>query len=909
MKARLLLLLLFIAGVCAAWAQGPNDSGTYYQNADGKKGAALKTALCGVIYAREEGGDLSTAYKALWTHFRTTDAKPNGKVWDMYSNKREMEFGTDQDTGSGNQEGQYYNREHSFPNSWFGGKVMPMYTDLYHMYPTDKIVNNKRANFPFGETANPNWKSANDFSKLGPCSVEGYTGTVFEPNDEYKGDFARTYFYMVTCYEEKLPDWYTTYPESQPTLDGNTYPGLSEWQLKMLMKWAKNDPVSEKEINRNNAVYGIQQNRNPFIDYPGLEEYIWGDKQDVAFSYDNYEDPTIISADDSGSCGENLTWTYVENIQTLTISGTGPMYDFSPSNSPWYQYRTNIRTVNMNEGITSIGRNALRDCSELTSVAIPNSIITIGYGAFYNCRCLTSLTVPNSVTNIGAYVFYGCSGLTSVSISNSVREIEECTFYSCSDLISIDIPDNVTSIGTYAFWGCSALTSVTIPNSMKTIGYGAFQSCSSLTSVTIPNNLTILGDYAFSLCSGLTSVTISNGVKTIGNYTFQSCYGLTSISIPNSVITIGEGAFQSCQNLEILKLPDELQIIKKAAFKWCRVLKSITIPSTVEYIYSEAFSGCDALESIKALPETPPFLYDNSFTNYSVPLIVPNGCKEAYQNAQGWKNFTNISDNKYQLTYLVDGEEYKSYIIEYGTPITPEAEPTKETYKFSGWSNIPETMPNHDVTVTGTFARYFDVGNLTKAIDFVMNSSASAEDVSLYDLNNNKKMDVGDVILIVKFILSNINNTPNFISRRAGEVACLCQYTAAQFEVKTTGNVDIRLVKSMEQTHQLMYQQKDANTYAVVVYSLSNQLMRPENGKIIETDNFSDILSIENVTVATPTSETAYYQTLSTTTGIEQIENENGTAVIYDLKGNRLNSGKALNKGIYIVNGKKSIMK
>ena len=165
---------------------------------------------------------------------------------------------------------------------------MPMYTDLYHMYPTDKIVNNKRANFPFGETANPNWKSANDFSKLGPCSVEGYTGTVFEPNDEYKGDFARTYFYMVTCYEEKLPDWYTAYPESQPTLDGNTYPGLSEWQLKMLMKWAKNDPVSEKEINRNNAVYGIQQNRNPFIDYPGLEEYIWGDKQDVAFSYDNY---------------------------------------------------------------------------------------------------------------------------------------------------------------------------------------------------------------------------------------------------------------------------------------------------------------------------------------------------------------------------------------------------------------------------------------------------------------------------------------------------------------------------------------------------------------------------------------------------------------------------------------------
>ena len=285
-------LLIFTA--TGVYAQGPNDSGTYYQAADGKKGAALKTSLCGVIYDRNEGGDLNTAYKALWTHFKTTDAKPNGKVWDMYSNKREMTFGTDQDTGSGSQEGQYYNREHSMPNSWFGGKVMPMYTDLFHMYPTDKVVNNKRGNNPFGETANPSWKSANDFSKLGPCSVEGYSGVVFEPNDEYKGDFARTYFYMVTCYEEKLPNWYTSYAESQPTLDGNTYPGLSDWQLKMLMKWAKNDPVSEKETNRNNAVFGIQNNRNPFIDYPGLEEYIWGALKDVAFSYDHYQSPTAI---------------------------------------------------------------------------------------------------------------------------------------------------------------------------------------------------------------------------------------------------------------------------------------------------------------------------------------------------------------------------------------------------------------------------------------------------------------------------------------------------------------------------------------------------------------------------------------------------------------------------------------
>lgn len=285
-----------LAMAATSWAQGPNNSGTYYKNADGKKGAELKTALCGIIYNRDEGGDLSSAYKALWTHFQSTDARPNGKVWDMYSNKREMTFGVDQDTGSGNQEGQYYNREHSMPNSWFGAKVMPMYTDLHHMYPTDKMVNNKRSNHPFGETNGENFKSANNFSKLGKCTYPGYTGIVFEPNDEYKGDFARTYFYMVTCYEEKLPDWYSNFGVNGSgetknavlaTLDGNTYPGLSTWQLKMLLEWAKNDPVSEKEINRNNAVYNIQKNRNPFIDYPGLEDYIWGEKKEIAFCYDN----------------------------------------------------------------------------------------------------------------------------------------------------------------------------------------------------------------------------------------------------------------------------------------------------------------------------------------------------------------------------------------------------------------------------------------------------------------------------------------------------------------------------------------------------------------------------------------------------------------------------------------------
>ena len=292
MNTRLTITLWLAAFSLTLWAQGPNNSGTYYQAANGKRGSALKTALCGIIYNRSE-----RSYGDLWTDFQTTDVREDGKVWDMYSGITNFTFVTDQDRGSGgNKEGQFYNREHSFPNSWFGGKVQPMYTDLHHMYPTDKLVNNKRGNNPFGETKGEMFTSAEGFSKLGACTYLGYDGVVFEPNDEYKGDFARTYFYMVTCYEEKLPDWYANYSDVKPTLDGTMYPGFSGWQLEMLMKWAAQDPVSEKEINRNNAVYDIQNNRNPFIDYPGLEQLIWGDMQDVDFQYDTSDIRQVVKS-------------------------------------------------------------------------------------------------------------------------------------------------------------------------------------------------------------------------------------------------------------------------------------------------------------------------------------------------------------------------------------------------------------------------------------------------------------------------------------------------------------------------------------------------------------------------------------------------------------------------------------
>jgi len=238
------------------------DSGTYppgyYSTAEGLTGEPLRAALHNII-----DNHTSVSYDGLWSAFYTTDDKPNGKVWDMYSDvpggtpPYEYTFGVDQG-GSAGSEGTGYNREHSWPSSWYGA-TSPMYTDIFMVYPTDNEVNNKRGSYPFGEVNSPTWTSLNG-SRLGSCSYPGYSGTVFEPIDEYKGDFARAYFYMTTRYYGEDGGW----PGSDMT-DGAV---LLPWAENMLLEWNAADPVSQKELDRNEAVYDIQGNRNPFIDRP-----------------------------------------------------------------------------------------------------------------------------------------------------------------------------------------------------------------------------------------------------------------------------------------------------------------------------------------------------------------------------------------------------------------------------------------------------------------------------------------------------------------------------------------------------------------------------------------------------------------------------------------------------------------
>ncbi len=265
-------LLLVLCGLLS-YAQVPPG---YYSQAENLSGDALKNALHNIIK-----NHTSVSYNNLWQSFYTTDARTdNGKVWDIYSDNPTgtthyyFSFGTDQ-CGTYSGEGDCYNREHTVPKSWFGGSTPPMYTDLFHLYPTDGYVNSKRSNLPFGEVSNATWTSTNG-SKIGLCSYSGYTGQVFEPIDSYKGDLARTYFYMAVCYKDK-----NLGVETQSMFN---YGELKPWAKNMLLEWNSLDPVSQKEIDRNNAVYQIQHNRNPFIDFPELAEMIFGNNTNVPFT-------------------------------------------------------------------------------------------------------------------------------------------------------------------------------------------------------------------------------------------------------------------------------------------------------------------------------------------------------------------------------------------------------------------------------------------------------------------------------------------------------------------------------------------------------------------------------------------------------------------------------------------------
>ncbi len=252
----------------------------YYASANGLSGYALKTELYNIIKGHSTQG-----YGALWTFYSSYELdsyyENDGSILDIYSERAGSSdpyvySPVSDQCGSYSGEGSCYNREHSFPRSWFGGAVEPMNSDVHHIFASDGYVNSKRSSYPYGEVGSASYTSSNG-SKVGSAqSGLGYSGTVFEPIDEFKGDLARAYFYMATRYENVIGNWQSNSSSVDAVLNGSSNAVFESWFLTMLKSWHNADPVSQKEIDRNNAAQSYQGNRNPFVDHPEFVGAIWG---------------------------------------------------------------------------------------------------------------------------------------------------------------------------------------------------------------------------------------------------------------------------------------------------------------------------------------------------------------------------------------------------------------------------------------------------------------------------------------------------------------------------------------------------------------------------------------------------------------------------------------------------------
>ena len=326
-----IITILFTCLFFNAFAEIPTG---YYDAAQGKNQAELKTSLHNLIRNHTFlVYDISTS---IWwyTYFKATDWNSiGGYFWDMYSDNKRSTYNSS-----------LMNREHCMPRSWWGdSSSYPSYDangDLVNLSPADAEANTVKSNLPLGIVGTATY--TNGVVKVGNNTFPGgYTGPAFEPANEYKGDFARTYLYMVTCYEDYSIYWHGTGTETM--LNGGTYPVFKQWAINMLLKWNSDDPVSDKERNRNEGVYSVQHNRNPFIDHPELADFIWGTRKNEVWTVD------IGPADT----------TTVFNVEPNPVRSTLSVKIFKPEQSTYFIHTLsglNVLTGNFDSnGSISIG--------------------------------------------------------------------------------------------------------------------------------------------------------------------------------------------------------------------------------------------------------------------------------------------------------------------------------------------------------------------------------------------------------------------------------------------------------------------------------------------------------------------------------------------------------------------------
>ena len=400
---------------------------------------------------------------------------------------------------------------------------------------------------------------------------------------------------------------------------------------------------------------GLSQGILPQLQLTAEAETYTGESDGLQLKYADLDDGTVEITKFIDSISTDIELPAVIDGKSVTSIDGDAFYNCSEltsviipdgvTGSVSFSRCSNLTNVDIPDSVTGV---SFGGCSSLTSVNIPDSVTEIG--SFMGCTNLTSINIPDGVTSIEYATFWGCESLTSITIPNSVKYIGNCAFYNCSSLKSIVIPDGVTSIGYSTFWGCSSLTSVVIPDSVTDIDYVAFLDCSSLTDIVFPDSLTSIGTAAFTNCSSLTSIKIPKNLTTIDDLAFDNCSNLSEFIVdPKNPSFSSEDGVLFDKNMETLlicpmtksgtySIPSNVTSIEAVAFKCCENLTSIIIPDSVTTIDDSAFYGCSNVSEFIVDSDNPSFtsedgvLFDKDKETFlhcpakkSGTYIVPNG--------------------------------------------------------------------------------------------------------------------------------------------------------------------------------------------------------------------------------------------------------------------------------------------